>query len=146
MSTLQSSTQSTFTLECHSNMLFETERFESRLTKPASWEDCVFRYCNFADIDSEGGSIDSIFVGCTFENCEWYWGIFNLAILVQVKFKGCTFRGTAFSGSKFVECEFIDCEFTKDNLNGDCSFDDVAWYKCKQNNCKGLEGEFRNKH
>ena len=47
--------------------------------------------------------------------------------------------------AKFVECEFVNCEFTKNNLNGDCSFNDVAWYSCKQINCVGLAGKFRNK-
>jgi uncharacterized protein YjbI with pentapeptide repeats len=97
------------------------------------------------NIATEGGDVDSIFVGCTIENCEWYWGLFNLAIFVQVKFKNCTFRGTGFSGSKFVECEFTNCEFIKDNLNSECSFKDIAWYGCTQNNCGALEREFRSR-
>ncbi|HEX7643531.1 MAG TPA: pentapeptide repeat-containing protein [Burkholderiaceae bacterium] len=126
-------------------MLFEAEEFQTRLSKPAGWTDHFFRYCNFKHISSEGGDIDSVFIGCTLEDCEWYWGLFNGAVLVNVKFKSCTFRGTSFAGSKFVECEFHDCVFTKDNLNGDCSFNGVKWYNCIQKNCRGLEEEFRNK-
>lgn len=126
-------------------MLFENETFEGRLKNPVNWTDNFFRYCKFANVESEGGSIESVFIGCTFNNCEWYWGLFNQAVLVQVKFEGCKFRGTSFSGCKFVECQFLNCEFTVDNLNGECSFNDVAWYKCRQSNCVGLAEEFRNK-
>lgn len=126
-------------------MLIEAQRFEIKLDKPATWSDSVFRYCDFVGINSEGGDFGTIFVGCTFENCEWYWGIFTCAILVNVKFIGCKFRGTAFSGAKFVECSFIDCEFTADNLQAKCSFNDVAWYKCTQQNCIGIKEEFRSR-
>ncbi|MFC5475528.1 pentapeptide repeat-containing protein [Paraherbaspirillum soli] len=119
-------------------MFFESQQFDTRLKKPFGWSDNVFRYCDFAHINAEGGDVDSVFVSCTFEKCDWYWGIFNLAVFVQVKFTNCTFRGTAFSGSKFIECEFVDCEFTLDNLNSECSFEDVVWYGCIQKNCKGL--------
>jgi uncharacterized protein YjbI with pentapeptide repeats len=125
------------------HMLFETQEFVAAFPKSTSWSEHVFRYCNFSEIKTEGETCDSIFIGCTLENCEWYWGAFICAIFVQVTFKGCVFRGSNFAGSKFVECEFIDCIFTKDNLNADCSFDDVAWYKCEQSNCVGLEKEFR---
>lgn len=123
-------------------MLFESEQFDRRLVKLASWSDQFYRYCEFRKFDTSGGNIDSVFIGCTFEDCEWYWGLFNLAIFVQVKFTGCTFRGTGFAGSKFIECEFIDCVFARDNLNGECYFEEVAWYKCKQTNCTGLEHQF----
>lgn len=126
-------------------MLFESQQFDTKFVKPAGWSDHVFRYCDFTHLNSEGGDIDSIFVGCTFEKCEWYWGLFNLAVFVGVSFTNCTFRGTAFSGSKFIECVFTDCEFIKDNLNSDCSFKDIAWYGCTQSNCGGLEREFRSR-
>jgi uncharacterized protein YjbI with pentapeptide repeats len=127
-------------------MLFETQQFEGRLKKPASWSDHVFRYCEFSRISTEGGDIDSVFMECKIENCEWYWGLFNSTICVGVRFEGCTFRGTAFSGCKFIECEFTDCKFIKDNLNSECSFDDNTWYGCTQTQCPGLEQEFRSKH
>ncbi|MDQ1833309.1 pentapeptide repeat-containing protein [Massilia scottii] len=123
-------------------MLFEGERFEASLRKPAGWNDHVYRYCEFIGIDTEGGNVDSAFIGCTIERCTWYWGLFNCALFVNVKFTNCTFRGTSFGGCKFVECEFVDCHFVKDNLNGACSFEDIAWYKCTQTRCPGLEAEF----
>ncbi len=126
-------------------MHFEAEQFQTRLVKPADWSDNFFRFCDFRQMDLEGEHVDSVFVGCTFEECEWYGGLFNQTILVNIKFKNCRFRGTSFRGSKFVECEFHECEFTEDNLGGDCVFDDVKWYNCIQKNCRGLEEEFRNK-
>jgi uncharacterized protein YjbI with pentapeptide repeats len=126
-------------------MLFESEKFEARLPASDVKSEHVFKYCDFTGINTEGGIFDAIFVGCDFDECEWYWGLFTCAIFVQVTFKACTFRGTSFSSCKFVECEFIDCAFARDNLNAECTFDDVAWYKCKQQNCIGLEQEFRNK-
>lgn len=125
-------------------MLFESEQFQGCITKPASWSDHVFRYTEFTGIHTEGGDVDSVFVSCKIEYCEWYWGLFNGAILVGVDFNNCTFRGTAFSGSKFVDCNFNNCKFLKDNLDASCSFDDVVWYGCTQNNCIGLDQEFRN--
>jgi uncharacterized protein YjbI with pentapeptide repeats len=126
-------------------MFFENQQFQTRLRKPAGWSDHVFRYCDFSEIETEGGSVDSIFVGCTIEKCEWYWGLFNCAVFVEVMFKNCTFRGTGFAGSKFVECQFSDCNFIEDNLGGSCSFSDIAWYGCIQTNCQGLEHEFRSR-
>jgi uncharacterized protein YjbI with pentapeptide repeats len=123
-------------------MLFRSEQFQGCLADPASWSDHVFRYCDFNGISTEGGEVDSVFVSCTFENCEWYWGLFNLARFVEVNFEGCTFRGASFAGCKFVDCNFNNCNFVKDELGGDCSFDDVVWYGCSQSNCTGLAQEF----
>lgn len=126
-------------------MLFQSAQFQGRLTNPASWSDNVFRYSEFTGISTEGGEVDSVFVSCKFAKCEWYWGLFNLAIFVEVDFNGCTFRGTSFDGSKFIDCNFTNCEFVKDNLGADCSFNDVVWYGCSQSNCTGLDREFRGK-
>lgn len=126
-------------------MLFESEQFESCLQEPAGWSNNVFRYCEFSGISSDGGEIDSVFVGCTIRNCEWYWGLFNQAIFVRVDFVECSFLGSGFAGVRFVECNFLDCNFRKDNLDGDCYFDDVAWYGCTQNDCTGLSHELGNK-
>jgi len=126
-------------------MLFESEHFQGRFTIPAGWSDHVYRCIEFSGISTEGGDVDSVFVSCKIENCEWYWGLFNVAICIGVDFNNCTFRGTTFSGSKFVDCNFYNCEFLKDNLGASCSFDDVVWYGCTQDNCIGLDQEFRNK-
>jgi uncharacterized protein YjbI with pentapeptide repeats len=124
-------------------MLFQSEQFEGSLTDPASWSDHVFRYSEFTGISTEGGEVDSVFVSCKIENCEWYWTLFNLATFVEVSFEGCTFRGTSFADSKFIDCNFSNCRFLKDNLGGDCSFEGVVWYGCSQSNCTGLDRQFQ---
>lgn len=83
-----------------------------------------------------------MFLSCKIEKCEWYWGLFNLAIFVGVDFDCCTFRGTSFAGSKFIDCNFNNCEFLEDNFGGDCLFHEVVWYGCSQSNCTGLDQEF----
>ncbi|HEX8614399.1 MAG TPA: pentapeptide repeat-containing protein [Telluria sp.] len=126
-------------------MLFERERFEKKLPKPAGWLEHVYRYCEFVDMDIQGDPVDSVFVSCSIEHCSWYWGMFCCALFVNVHFVGCTFRGTSFNSGKFVDCDFVDCVFTEDNLGRECSFDDTSWYGCTQTRCPGLEGEFRSK-
>ncbi|MFL6657158.1 MAG: pentapeptide repeat-containing protein [Massilia sp.] len=126
-------------------ILFEAQTFKTKLKKPASWSDSVFQYCYFEDFDSEGADMGSHFIACTFDRCEWYWGHFNCAVLVGVKFNNCRFRGTGFSGCKFVECEFVDCSFELDNLNSPCRFEDIGWYGCSQLRCPGLEEQFRSR-
>ncbi len=126
-------------------MLFENQDFTSRLKKPVSLDEHVFRYCEFTDIQFEGGNITSAFLACGFKNCEWYWGLFNTTILIDVKFSNCTFRGTRFAGTRFVNCGFENCQFLKDHLDGSCSFDEVSWFACIHENCTGLEKEFRSR-
>jgi uncharacterized protein YjbI with pentapeptide repeats len=126
-------------------MLFENQTFAFKLSKPVSLDENVFRYCEFADMQFEGGDVTSMFLGCSFTGCGWYWGLFNTTILVDVKFVDCTFYGTAFSGARFINCEFEDCKFLKDNLNTECKFNEVRWFACTQKNCTGLEKQFRDK-
>jgi uncharacterized protein YjbI with pentapeptide repeats len=125
-------------------MLFESQQFDSSSTDGLSRARGVYRYCDFSNITTEGGDVDGVFIGCTLTNCEWYWGLFVCAVFVNVKFINCTFYGTSFSGSKFVDCEFTNCKFLKDNLGGNCEFNDVAWYACSQFESIGLEHEFKN--
>ena len=126
-------------------MLFELQQFENELQKPASWSEHVFMYCDFSNINTEGTIIDSLFQGCRFNNCDWYWGLFNSTVFVEVKFEKCKFRGSSFAGCKFVECEFLDCEFAIDSFNEKCTFDKTVWYDCKKERCKDIAGEFNNK-
>jgi len=124
-------------------MLFELQQFETQLHNPAGWDDHVFMYCDFSNINTEGAIIGATFQGCRFNNCDWYWGLFNTAIFVQVKFENCTFRGCSFYDCRFIECEFLNCEFTIDSFNKSCSFDKSVWYGCKQEKCKDIESEFK---
>ena len=121
-------------------MQIDSETFRARLSKPASWEEQAFRYCIFESFNEEGSHVTSLFLESTFQNCEWYWALFNCAVFVGVKFEKCTFRGCSFSGCRFVECIFEDCEFTLDSLGKGCNFLESRWYGCKQNRSKGLEG------
>jgi len=96
------------------------------------------RYETFENFATEGGVIDGVFLGCSFTNVDWYWGLFNMSVFVESTFQGCTFRGSAFSGCIFVECTFVGCHFVKDNLGGECSFEDSRWYGCQQSESTGL--------
>ena len=103
-----------------------------------NWEGGCFKYCVFEKFEIEGKHIDRDFIDCTFTDIDWYWGLFNLVNFVGCKFNNCTFRGSSFPECKFVECEFHNCNFIKDNLNGDCSFENARAYNCVANSCSGL--------
>ena len=121
-------------------MLIEhTEYRDSAPAVKALDGNSVFRYCAFQGFSVEGGHVDGLFYGCTFEGLEWYWGLFNGCVFVQSKFKSCTFRGTAFPDCRFVECEFIECRFLGDNLGGGCSAEGAAAYDSKATHCEGAE-------
>lgn len=62
----------------------------------------VYRYCTFADAELEGAHCDGVFVACTFEHIDLYWGLFNTAIFVDCTCENCTFRGTSFAGCRFL--------------------------------------------
>ncbi|MFZ6658229.1 pentapeptide repeat-containing protein [Undibacterium sp. TJN19] len=119
-------------------MLLENQSFAFKLKNSVSLNEHVFRYCEFADIQFEGESVTSAFLGSSFIGCGWYWGVFNTTILIDVKFLNCTFCGTAFSGARFINCKFENCKFLKDNLDAECRFDEVGWFACSQENCTGL--------
>jgi uncharacterized protein YjbI with pentapeptide repeats len=104
--------------------------------------DEIFRWCRFETVRLEGGESDGVFLSCTFQGFDWYWGIFNLALFVGCKFERCTFRGTAFSGCRFVECSFTECRFLADNLGGACSASDTNLYGCTSTDCVGFNELF----
>jgi len=118
------------------------EVFEGRLPKGISWEDQVFNFCEFRNVQGEGLHIASAFLDCTFTQCDLYWTLANIATFVGVKFQDCQFRGCSFSGCRFVECAFEGCCFMDDNLGGSCNFDGSRWYGCKQNGTNGLSLQF----
>jgi uncharacterized protein YjbI with pentapeptide repeats len=101
------------------------------------WETDIFKFCVFEKFYVEGKTIDSVFVSCSFGKVEWYWGLFNMCILIGCQFTNCVFRGSSFPGCKFVECTFINCQFVKDNLNSDCDFEGATCYGCS---FQGVEG------
>lgn len=109
--------------------------------KSVNWEEEFYKYCNFENFSIEGGHIDSDFIDCSFDNVEWYWGIFNIVNFVDCIFNNCIFRGSAFPDCKFVECEINNCRFIKDNLDSDCTFENASSYNCKLNNTEGFNAE-----
>jgi uncharacterized protein YjbI with pentapeptide repeats len=119
-------------------MLFDHQTITDATQLLNSSEEAVFRYSAFEDFSFEGGHTDAAFLFCTFTRLKAYWGHFNLGVFLECRFEDCTFRGTAFSGCRFVECSFLRCHFVKDNLGGECSFEDTKWYGCTQSNSEGL--------
>jgi uncharacterized protein YjbI with pentapeptide repeats len=123
-----------------------SETFNSSRTvqKALAVNDEFFRYCEFDSASLEGGHFDGVFVFCHFKNVEWYWGLFNLAVLVDCNFDNCVFRGTSFSGCRFVNCTFSNCQFLRDNLNSLCSATETYVYGSQFHNCVGVNGLFQN--
>lgn len=126
----------------HDSVTFATTK---AVEKALAESDEVFRYCHFESAALEGGDSDGVFLSCTFQEFEWYWGIFNLALFVDCKFERCTFRGTSFAGCRLVECEFKNCRFVPDNLGALCAATDTNVYGCSSLNCEGFDELFPNR-
>jgi uncharacterized protein YjbI with pentapeptide repeats len=107
------------------------------------WDEQCFRFCEFLGISVDGEVISSEFIGCSFKEIDWYWGLFTQAIFVKCSFENCTFRGTSFPDARFVECKLTGCRFTKDNLDGDCDFRGAVAYACEVNDCQGFAAEIK---
>lgn len=45
------------------------------------------------------GHFDGVFIASTFQDMEWYWGVFNMAIFV----------GRAIENGVFCDTSFADC-------------------------------------
>jgi uncharacterized protein YjbI with pentapeptide repeats len=120
-------------------MLIENTNYNNQQTLSKVIEDNVFKYCNFSQFAYDGGHIDAVFLGCVFNDIDWYWGLFNGCIFVQTKFEKCVFRGASFPDCKFVECEFIECQFIKDNLGGNCRGEGAKVYGSSAKACIGIE-------
>jgi uncharacterized protein YjbI with pentapeptide repeats len=104
-----------------------------------NWEDDYFKFSQFTDISTDGGHVTSDFANCTFENVDWYWGIFNVVNFVECRFVNCIFRGTSFPDCKFVVCEFVNTQFIGDNLSGrGCDFEGSKAYNCRESNTQGF--------
>ena len=124
------------------NYLSETFSSSRSVQKALAVSDAFFRYCEFSTALLEGGDFDGVYVSCSFKDVEWYWGLFNLAVLIDCTFENCTFRGTSFSGCRIVNCSFKNCRFLRDNLNASCSASDTAVYECQSENCEGFNALF----
>jgi uncharacterized protein YjbI with pentapeptide repeats len=136
--------------------------------RPNEWRDSTILRSTFDALDLEGLSFDGLMDGCVVTSTEFYWGLFNCALVARTRFEACRFRGTSFRGCTLVDCEFVDCTFELDNLGGDCTIDDcliaacrfvacswatkasdcprditrTRWLGCTQERSKGLDGLF----
>lgn len=150
-----------------SQPLIEHAEFD-RNSRPFRQDDQIYRYCSFTDLNIEGFGVSGPLIGCVLQGVDWYWGLFNTAMVSRTTFKNCTFRGTSFMGCRFIECEFEDCRFQLSNLGGPCRFEgcilvdcrldrcefvlenpharpvftDTRWHGCTRTRCTGLEGQF----
>ena len=109
-------------------MLLLSERYDAKEPLPKGWEDAILRYCEIAGIHFDGRGPEGVFLDCTFEQCSWYWSLFNTATFVGVTFRGCEFSGVSFAGCRFVDCTFEECKFTNDAFGKPCSFAENSWY------------------
>ena len=123
-------------------LLSETVSSSQAVKKALTESDEFYRYCDFSSASLEGGDFDGVFISCSFKDVEWYWGLFNTAILVDCEFENCTFRGTSFAGCRIVNCSFKNCKFLRDNLNALCSAPDTTVYGCQSENCEGFNELF----
>jgi uncharacterized protein YjbI with pentapeptide repeats len=122
------------------NETFNTTR---KVQKAIIKSEEFFRYCEFESASLEGGEFDGVFVFCTFKSIEWYWGLFNIAVLVDCKFDKCVFRGASFSSCRLVNCTFNNCQFLRDNLDSLCVAPGTFVYGCQFQNCVGVNGLFQ---
>ena len=150
-------------------MLIVGQEFDAVTGPPRKWTDVIFNSSAFRDLEISGAGIDEALVYCTLENVDWYWGLFNTALVAQTDFRRCVFRGCSFRSVDFIACRFENCRFVNDNLGGVCVVDDcrlvecvfdgcevmpetragrepvftkTRFYGCAQTHSRGLEGQF----
>ena len=116
----------------------ESEIINSENYPTIGWHDNYFRYCNFEGLNPSGEHVDSDFNACSFKDIDWYSGVFNMSNFIECRFENCIFRGSSFPACKFVECIFRNCQFSRDNLNGECTFESAIAYGCQLENCVGF--------
>lgn len=113
----------------------ESGRFASLPTET------VFAYCSFEDLEISKPSVEGAIIGCNFTQVEWYWELFNAALISRAVFEDCVFRGCSFRGVDFIDCAFTRCRFALDNLGGACVFDDCRLVGCVFENCEFVKDE-----
>jgi len=112
-------------------MLLQSECYDGTEKLPKGWEDGVLRFCEIKGMHFDGRGLEGVFLDCTFEQCSWYWSLFNNATPLGVTFRSCEFSGVSFAGCRFVECTFEECRFTEDAFGKPCRFDGNRWYRCE---------------
>ena len=112
--------------------------------KSFNWEAENYKNIEFVDFTAEGANVETDFSNCTFENTEWYWGMFNIVNFTNCTFNNCVFKGSSFPDCKFVKSELNNCQFIKDNLDSNCSFENTKAYDCKISNTLGFNVIYNN--
>lgn len=95
-----------------------------------SWDEEIFKFCEFKDFEFSAVHIDADFIQCSFEGLDWYGGLFNICNFIECRFENCVFRGSTFADCKFVQCSFKNCRFEEDNMGSPCTFDRSKFYDC----------------
>lgn len=121
-------------------MLIEGQTFDAVTGPPRTWTDVIFSCSTFRELEIDGAGIDEALVYCTLEKVDWYWGLFNTALVARTNFRDCVFRGCSFRGVDFIECRFENCRFVRDNMDGACAFDDCRLVECVLENCEFVKG------
>jgi len=118
-------------------LLIDRQNFDPQSGFPDSTENNeIFLYCAFSGFEVDGRGFDGTLIGCKFEKIDWYWGLFNEALISKTRFVECKFRGTSFMGCRFLECEFERCEFVVDNVGGNFRFKDCVLVECQFHQCE----------
>lgn len=116
-------------------MLIEGKEYDETTGPPAVWNDVIFSCCGLRGLEIEGHGIDGALIYCALERVDWYWGLFNAALVARTTFRDCVFRGCSFRGVDFVDGRFENCRFVTDNLGGACDFDDCRLVECVFEGC-----------
>jgi hypothetical protein len=118
-------------------VLIDYETFDEDHPPPSagSWGEHVIRGTSFDAVSLEGLNFEGIMERCAFTSGDFYWGLFNTALIANTRFEACRFPGTSFRGCTLVDCEFVDCRFELDNLGGDCTIDDCLIAACRFVGC-----------
>lgn len=117
-------------------MRIDGREFDTRTGAPERWDDVIFSCSAFRGLHLEGPGVDGALIHCALEGVDWYWGLFNAAVVARTSFEGCVFRGCSFRGVDFVECAFTRCRFVLDNLGGACVFDNCRLVECAFDDCE----------
>lgn len=85
--------------------LAETQAVHKALTA----ENEYLHYCTFSNAFLECGHFDGVFIASTFQDMEWYRGLFNMAIFVGRAIENGIFVDTSFADCRIVQFGFKKC-------------------------------------
>ncbi len=108
-------------------MLYEGLEFTPRLGARRSTARTFSASARSTTSMSTAVSFSGLMEGCTFTRAQLYWGFFNVASLIDVRFVDCVFPGASFRGCRLVQCTFENCRFILDNLGGSATIDDCSF-------------------